>query len=130
MDRVQKAFANAKKRPSSTTASLGRDLCPAGLPLSVQPLVTKYGQRPAAVLQYCPPGSTFALEPESSSSRPLQALCCGWWDAPTLWRVVPEQTQQLADQAAETTGRRRSQLIQEVRQCDFASKEHLCAPAI
>ena len=72
MDRVQKAFANAKRLPSSITASLGRGLCPAGLRLSIQPLVTKYGQTPAEVLQYCPPGTTFALEPESSSSRPLQ----------------------------------------------------------
>ena len=80
----------------------------------IKPLVTKYGQTPAEVLQHCPPISTFALEPESSSSRPLQALCYGWCDAPTLRRAVPEQTQQVADKAAETIRCRGSQLFQEV----------------
>ena len=125
MDRLQKAIANTRRRPSGITASLGRGLSSAGIPLSVQPLVRQYGQTPATVLQYCPPGATFVLEPESGSPRSVQTLCCGWWDAPNLRRTVPEQTQKIADKAAEATSWGRSQLVQEVRQCDFGWKEHV-----
>ena len=125
MMRLRNAIADARRHPSSFPASLSRGLCPAGVLDSLQPLVREYGQTPAAVLQYRCLDSTFASEPESSSSRPFHALCCGWWDAPILQRVVPEQTQEVADKAAEAVRRRRLQLMQEVSHCDFTPKEQV-----
>ena len=115
MDRMLKAIANTRRRPSSVTASLAKGLCPAELPLSIQHLVRQYGQSATAVLQYRPPGSAFALEPEPSSSRPLEALCCGWWDAPSLRRALPEHAQEVVEKATEAVSRHRTQLVKEVR---------------